>query len=116
MPLIGIEKKEVAVITNDQSKVNWLQKNWNVYSTYSLLEEQSVVISDQIKEADIIFWTSFQQYQQYKELLKNNVQHVCPFGETAEQFNAAGLKPAVFPNIKAFQQWRQTSGQLHSAA
>jgi hydroxymethylbilane synthase len=116
MPLIGIEKREVAVITNDQSKTNWQQKNWKVYSTYSLLEEQSVVISNQIKEADVIFWTSFRQYQQYKELLKNNVQHVCPFGETAEQFKAAGLKPVVFPNIKAFQQWRQTSGQLPSAA
>jgi len=116
MPLISIEKKEVAVITNDQSKANWQQKNWNVYSTYSLLDEQSTIISNQIKEADIVFWTSFRQYQQYKELLKNNVQHVCPYGETAEQFKAAGLKPVVFPNIKAFQQWRQTSGQLHSAA
>lgn len=116
MPLIGIKKKEVAVITNDQSKANWRQKDWNVYCTYSLLEKQSTVISDQIKEADIIFWTSFRQYQQYKEVLKNNVQHVCPYGETAEQFNAAGLEPVVFPNIKAFQQWRQTSGQLHSAA
>lgn len=116
MPLIGIEKKHVAVITNDQSKTNWQQKNWKVYSTYSLLEEQSVEISKQIKEADIVFWTSFRQYQQYKELLKNNVQHVCPFGETAEQFKAAGLKPVVFPSIKAFQQWRLTSGLLHSAA
>lgn len=116
MPLISIEKREVAVITNDQSKNNWQQKDWNVYSTYSLLEKQSTVISEQIKEADIIFWTSFRQYEQYKELLKNNVQHVCPYGETAEQFNAAGLKPVVFPNIKAFQQWRQTSGQLRSVA
>lgn len=116
MPLISIEKREVAVITNDQSKNNWQQKDWNVYSTYSLLEKQSTVISDQIKEADIIFWASFRQYEQYKELLKNNVQHVCPYGETAEQFNAAGLKPVVFPNIKAFQQWRQTSGQLRSVA
>lgn len=116
MPLIGIEKKEVAVITNDQSKNNWRQKDWNAYSTYSLRDERSTAISDQIKEADIVFWTSFRQYQQYKELLKNNVQHVCPYGETAEQFNAAGLKPVVFPNIKAFQQWRQTSGRLHSAA
>lgn len=116
MPLIGIENKEVAVITNDQSKANWHQKNWNAYSTYSLLDEQSTIISEQIKEADIIFWTSFRQYQRYKEQLKHTVQHVCPFGETAEQFKAAGLKPVVFPNIKAFQQWRQTFGHSLSAA
>lgn len=116
MPLISIEKNEVAVITNDQSKDNWRQKGWNVHSTYSLREKQPTVISDQIKEADIIFWTSFRQYQKYKELLKNNVQHVCPYGETAEQFNAAGLEPVVFPNIKAFQQWRQTFGHSISVA
>jgi hypothetical protein len=42
------------------------------------------------------------------------VQHICPYGETAEQFKAAGINPVIFPNIKAFQQWRQTSIPLIS--
>jgi hypothetical protein len=68
-----------------------------------------------LKEADIIFWTSFQQYQLYKEVLKQDVQHVCPSGETSVLLRSAGLDPIVFPNIKAFQQWKKTFSRLRNA-
>jgi hydroxymethylbilane synthase len=116
MPLIGKTKKDVALVTHEQAKTTWQQKGWKVYSTYSLLDEQSPQINEQIKAAEIIFWTSFRQYEQYKNVIRATVQHVCPYGETAGQFQAAGLDPVVFPNLKAFQQWRQTSGRSHSAA
>lgn len=114
MPLFNISKEEVCVVTNNSSAKTWNEKGWKTYGTYDTEEKQVPAIEEQIKQADIIFWTSFRQYTQYKNVLKENVQHVCPYGETAEQFNAAGVNPVVFPNIKAFQQWRQTSILLTS--
>jgi len=114
MPLFKIAKEEVAVITNNASASTWQQKGWKVYGTYSTSEKQSPEVDAQIKQADIIFWTSYRQYVQYKNVLKENVQHLCSYGETAEQFIAAGIKPVIFPNIKAFQQWKQTSIPLTS--
>ena len=108
MPLFNISKDEVAIVTNNSSAKTWQAKGWQTYGTYDTLEKQAPVIKEQIKEADIIFWTSFRQYAQYENVIKENVQHVCPYGETAEQFKAAGISPVIFPNIKAFQQWRQT--------
>ena len=109
MPLFNISKDEVAVVTNNQSAEQWQAKGWKTYGTYSPEEKEVPGIADQIKEADIIFWTSYRQYAQYQNVIKEKVQHVCPYGETAEQFKAAGIEPVVFPNIKAFQQWRQIS-------
>ena len=109
MPLFNISKDKVAVVTNNESAKTWNEKGWRTYGTYETKEKQESGIEEQIKEADIIFWTSYRQYLQYKNVIKENVQHVCPYGETAEQFKAAGINPVIFPNIKAFQQWRQTS-------
>jgi hypothetical protein len=114
MPLINISKAQVAVVTNDHSADSWAAKGWKTYSTYSTVEKSIPGIEEQIKEADIIFWTSFRQYLQYKNAVKANVIHSCPYGETAEQFKAAGINPVVFPNIKAFQQWRQISIPLRN--
>lgn len=109
LPLIGISKNDIAVVTNSQSASTWREKGWKTYGTYSTLEKHLPAIEGQIRNADIIFWTSFRQYEQYKSAVKENVIHSCPYGETAEQFKEAGIIPVIFPNIKAFQQWRQTS-------
>ena len=111
MPLIGISKENVQVITNEQGAATWKQKGWNTIATYSTKAGQKKELASQICEADIIFWTSFQQYQLYKNVLKETVKHVCPSGETALLLRTAGLEPIVFPNIKAFQQWRKTSSR-----
>ena len=109
MPLVNISKDDVQIITNEQGAANWRQKGWNALGTYETISQPKKELATRIAEADIIFWTSFQQYQSYKDVLKENVQHVCPSGETAVLLRSAGLDPLVFPNIKAFQQWRKTS-------
>ena len=109
MPLVGIAKENIAVITNKQSAQSWQAKGWKTYGTYSTTEKFIPGIEEQVKQADIIFWTSYRQYEQYKNVLKGYAVHVCPYGETAEQLKAAGINPVVFPNIKAFQEWKQTS-------
>jgi hydroxymethylbilane synthase len=116
MPLFSISKNDVAVVTNTTSASIWRAKGWKVYSTYSTSEKHAPEIGAKIKEADFIFWTSYRQYQQYREVVKEGVQHACPYGETAEQLKAAGIDPVVFPNIKAFQQWKQTYIRSTNAA
>ena len=116
MPLFALKKIDVALLTNEESKINWQQKGWNVYGSYSLLPKRSILIEEQISEAGIIFWTSFRQYEQYRSVLKKDVIHACSYGETAELFRKAGIKPVVFPTIKAFQQWKQTFGHSRNAA
>jgi hydroxymethylbilane synthase len=115
MPLFGISKEQVLIITNEQGAANWKQKGWNATGTYETVSRQRNELAEQLREADIIFWTSFQQYQLYKNILKKEVQHVCPSGETAVLLRSAGIEPVVFPNIKAFQQWKKTSSLSPSA-
>lgn len=115
MPLVNIKKEDVTIITNEQSAQNWKQKGWQANGTYETVSHPKQELADQLKEADIIFWTSFQQYQLYKDILKQNVQHVCPSGETAVLLRSAGIDPVVFPNIKAFQQWKKTFSRLRNA-
>lgn len=114
MPLVGIAKEAVTVVTNEHSASNWRQKGWKAVGTYEAVSQQKKELAKQIGAADVIFWTSFRQYQVYKDVLKNNVQHVCPSGETAVLLRSAGVEPVVFPTIKAFQQWRKISSRLHS--
>jgi len=116
MPLLSIDKKDVVVLTSDEAATIWKLKGWSTYSTYSVKEKYSPGTEQQIKNADIIFWTSYRQYLQYKKVLKENVVHVCSHGESAQQFMQAGIEPVVFPNIKAFQQWKQTSIRSRSVA
>lgn len=116
MPLLNIDKKDVAVLTSEEAAIIWKLKGWKTYSTYSVKEKHSTIIEQQVKNADIIFWTSYRQFLQYKNVLKENVVHVCSHGESAQQFLQAAIEPVIFPNIKAFQQWRQTSIRSRSVA
>lgn len=109
MPLLSIVKKDLAIVTSMEAAVSWQAKGWKTYGTYRQVEKKSPEIESQIKDADLIFWTTFRLFQQYKHLIKKNVVHLCSYGETLEQLKKAGINPVVFPNIKAFQQWKQTS-------
>lgn len=107
MQLLQINKQEVGVITSKQGSSTWDQKGWNTYATYELLFKEDGVVKEKISKAKTIFWTSFQQYQQYKYVIQSTVQHCCPSGETAYLLREAGLQPIVFPNIKSFLQWKK---------
>ena len=114
MPLLNISKKEVAILTSNDASEIWRGKGWNVYGTYSTNEKNDINVEQQIRQADLIFWTSYRQYSQFKDAVKTNVVHMCSYGETAEQFRIGGIEPVLFPNIKAFQQWKQTFTRLRS--
>lgn len=116
MPLLDILAQDVCVITNKQAAQAWRKKGWYAIATYSLTAKPMEELKITITNADIIFWTSFRQYEQYKNLLRDNVTHLCPAGETAELLREEGIEPVVFPTIKSFQQWRSFSTRSHSVA
>jgi hydroxymethylbilane synthase len=106
-PLINIAVNDIQIITNNLSKIHWLQDGINAVGTYELTGNLSAAIKMEIAKADIIFWTSYQQYELCKAFIKNNVQHVCPAGKTAKLLSVEGLNPIIFPTIKAFNDWRK---------
>ncbi len=107
--LINIAEDAIQIVTNASSMLNWRAAGINAVGTYDLRNSLSPKIKDMVADADIIFWTSFQQYQLCKLFLKTNVQHVCPSGKTAKLLMAEGLQPIIFPSIKAFNDWRRSS-------
>ena len=109
MPLLNIKKHNVRILTHEQASTNWEEKGWKTRISYSLKEKAKASLSVLVQQADLIFWTSFQQYQQYKTILKKDVIQLCSSGETAELLRKDGVDPVVFPNIQAFQQWRKIS-------
>jgi hydroxymethylbilane synthase len=115
MPLLNYKKADVQIITNKDGAVNWKQKGWKTSSTYETRAGHRPELASEMAKADIIFWTSYHQYELYRDVLKETVQHVCSSGETALLLRSAGIEPVVFPNIKAFQQWRKTSSRSISA-
>ena len=104
--MINIAANDIQIITNDSSKKHWIADGVNAVGTYELTGNLSAAIKNKLAGADIIFWTSFQQYELCKAFIKNNVQHVCPSGKTAKLLQAEGLRPVIFPTIKAFNDWR----------
>jgi hydroxymethylbilane synthase len=104
--LINITTNKIQIITNNKSKTHWIAEGINAVGTYELMDNLSEEIKNNIAGADIIFWTSFQQYELCKVFIKKEVQHVCPAGKTAKLLTAEGLQPIIFPTIKAFNDWR----------
>lgn len=114
-PLFPVARQNLRIITHEESKTHWEKKGWKTLATYRLEGSLNPLLLLQLQEADAVFWTSFRQYERYREVLKKNVIHLCCAGETAQLFKEHGLHPIVFPHIKAFQQWRQTGIQPHFA-
>ncbi len=106
-PLINIDANSIQIITNKNSIQHWVDDGFNAAYTYGLKGNLSKEIKDKIASADIIFWTSYQQYELCKEIIKKEVQHVCASGKTATLLQAQGLQPVIFPTIKSFIDWKR---------
>lgn len=108
-PLIGISKQDVRVITHEKATGIWEEKGWKTVASHRLIPQFNLTIAKELAEAEVVFWTSAGQFEIYQHLLRNEVIHACPFGETAQQLRLAGLDPVIFPTIKSFMQWRRSS-------
>ena len=105
--LLNIEKNDVCILTHQHAIAEWERDGWKAFPAYALAKVNNAVIEDGIRNADCIFWTSYQQYQQYQSFLGKGVVHMCPSGKTASQLLNAGLSPIVFANIRSFTAWRK---------
>lgn len=106
-PLINLDTNAIQILTNKSSAQHWNDDGFKVAYTYELKGNLSLEMKDKIAKADVIFWTSYQQYELCKSFLKKSVQHVCPSGKTAMLLQAQGLKPVIFPTIKSFIAWKK---------
>lgn len=105
-PFINIALSDMLIITNTSSKKHWIKDGVTAIGTYDLVEKLPMELKNKLAEADVIFWTSFQQYEMCRQFIKQTVQHVCPSGKTAKLLKDEGLEPFIFPTIKSFNYWR----------
>ncbi|MES2776714.1 MAG: hydroxymethylbilane synthase [Bacteroidota bacterium] len=105
-PLVKLKRRDIQIITNTSSAHHWIADGWDAAATYELIPKHAEEIQAAINKAPFIFWTSFQQYEQYKTFINDDALHACPAGKTAKLLLAGGLKPFIFPTIKAFTDWR----------
>lgn len=110
-PMIaGITKKyaphDIVILTNAQSAEEWQNDGYNAQFTYSMVPSVSKALATALAQADMIFWTSYQQYEAAKSFINPNVMHLCPAGRTADRFQKQGITPHTFPNIQTFLAWK----------
>lgn len=103
-PLINIQKNDVTILTHELAAENRKSKNWNTVATYRT--QHILGSSVETQNADIIFWTSGTQFQNFKHAAKSTAIHACASGETLTQIRRSGIEPIVFPTIQSFQQWK----------
>ena len=115
-PVVNIDVRNVDIITHSAGAIHWQTKGWKVTPTYTIIPKLDLSLAYEISQADIIFWTSIHQYLQYKDVLKDHVIHMTSSGETGFLLKQHGISPLLFPNIKAFEQWRKYSIPLPSVA
>jgi DNA-binding transcriptional LysR family regulator len=104
----GIDRESVNIITNAESADQWITDGWSATGTYKLIPSITPEIKEGLEEAEMVFWTSYQQYQACRELVKPDLLHASPAGKTASLLKKDGIeKLVVFPSIKAFNWYRQ---------
>jgi hydroxymethylbilane synthase len=115
-PVSNIQPADIHVLTHDLGAKHWIQKNWRTTPTYHIYKKENPALEEKIGKAEIIFWTSIHQFLFYKNVLRRDVIHVAASGETASLLKQQGVDPVIFPNIKAFEQWRRSSILLRNVA
>jgi len=108
-PVVNLSKENMQIVTNTSGCGHWNIEGWKTLGTYELEDTHSGQIADKIAKADIVFWSSFQQYQSYKKYIREKTIHLSPAGKTAKLLFAEGLQPITFPTIKAFNDWRKNN-------
>jgi hypothetical protein len=108
MPLLGIEKSQVTIITHSTAANHWSTKGWLAIASYTLQAEINFKLQEDIMQAEFIFWTSYSQFELYRSFIKPDAIHAAPFGETSERLRQSGIEPVIFPTIKSFNSWRSS--------
>ncbi|MET0298434.1 MAG: hypothetical protein ABW036_01690 [Flavitalea sp.] len=103
LPGISISKQNLEILTNTESATTWQEEGWNAFGTYELVPSFSTNLKDELSHAEVVFWTSYQQYKEGSQYVSADVIHATPAGKTAQLL--AGKHPFIFPSIRAFNWW-----------
>jgi hydroxymethylbilane synthase len=114
MPLYQYGFSSVVILTHKEAAERWIKKGYKAVSNYELLSQDNAVVAEKIKNAKAIFWTSFSQFENYRQSINENIIHICPGGETAALLRNAGIDPVIFPTIQSFLSWRKRN--IHSTS
>lgn len=106
--LVNINKNNTTILTHQTAAIQWKEKGWHALGTYHIDSNISVnaAEAEQLQSADFLFWSSANQYQQFKHWVKPGALHACASGETFNQIKSSGVQPILFPTIESFQQWK----------
>ena len=104
--LMQLSKNQFTILTNNNSVVNWLADGYDAVASYTLHPSIQSTIIKEIAAADFIFWASFQQYQIAQQYAKPTALHACASGKSADRLMQLGIRPFIFPTIKAFIAWK----------
>jgi hydroxymethylbilane synthase len=105
--LVDLSKNTIQILTNTESAADWSTDGWHTAGSYTLIPNLSEELINAVSKADLVYWTSFKQYELCKPFLKKEVQHACPDGRTTRLFQQEGITPLLFPGIQSFNQWEQ---------
>jgi hydroxymethylbilane synthase len=103
---IDATKSEITILTNQSGCERWVNEGWKATYTYQAIANPPHEIINLVSKADIILWTSYEQYLALKDYSKLNAVHCSLYGKTCELLKEDNINPIVFPGIKAFQTWR----------
>ncbi len=104
---INAKKTEITILTSQSGGERWADEGWKTTYTYQATANITHEIIHRVSKADIILWTSYEQYLALKEYVKQEVVHCSLYGKTSQLLKEHNLTPIVFPGIKAFQVWRE---------
>ena len=112
-PLANISEKGFILLTNEDSALDWQQEGRKAIATYRLIPNPSEGLIAALRSAEVVFWTSFKQFEACKHYVTEGVVHACPAGKTARKLRELGIEPAIFPSIKAFLNYAPQSHKEH---
>ncbi|RYY27528.1 MAG: hypothetical protein EOO04_09375 [Chitinophagaceae bacterium] len=104
---LSIEKDAIEILTNVESANHWSTDGWSATGTYKLIASITPEIIEGLEDAEIVFWTSYQQYQACRGFIKPGVIAASPAGKTSALLRRDNEEHlVVFPSIKAFNWYR----------
>jgi hydroxymethylbilane synthase len=101
-PLANVVEADLILLTNEDSALDWQREGRKAIATYRLIPNLSEGLIAALKSAEVIFWTSFKQFEAGKAFYTEGSLHACPAGKTARKLRELGIEPIIFPSIKAF--------------
>ncbi|MCX8020887.1 MAG: hydroxymethylbilane synthase [Chitinophagaceae bacterium] len=105
-PVLSFPKEKITILTHEEAAQRRRNNGYRAIAVYRLTPTFQEKVTDALKQAKYVFWSSYMQYQYYSRWANSHAVHLCAGGETANQLKKHGIEPVIFPTIKSFQEWK----------